>query len=225
MVDASRDRGLVRALGATSVVLGVLAGALIAKIVSDGRRPRNDDTDGRGAPAALEPSAETELRANIARLERRVSVLAAETRTREPQPAAGPAEPARAAASPEPAKPLGLIEQREQAARTLQAMYDNLDRRLDTEPPDPAWRPEADLAAALKSLPAPPTGVSVRCAAAFCRVELVRNPAAGREEIATQIATLPVFSEGTTYRQDPDDPARLTLYVQRPGHLLAEDRP
>src|SRR5581483_8066256 len=131
MVDASRGRGLVRALSATSVILsvivGVLAGALIAKIVSDSRRTRNDEIDGRGAPAPLEPSAETELRANIARLERRVSALAAEARAREPQPTA--AEPARAAAAPEPARPQGLIEQREQAARALQAMYDNLDRR------------------------------------------------------------------------------------------------
>jgi len=118
-----------------------------------------------------------------------------------------------------------VVEQREQGARALQAMYEDLDRRLETEAPDPAWRPEAEVGAALRSLPSPPRELSVRCVATFCRVELERVAPLDRDDLPLQIGALAPFAAGTTYRQDPDDPSRLTLYVQRPGHLLAQERP
>jgi hypothetical protein len=102
-------------------------------------------------------------------------------------------------------------------------MYDGLDHRIETEAPDPAWRPETDVTAVLKSLPSPPRDVAVRCVASFCRVQLVSIP--GADDLVQHIATQPPFAGGTTYRHDPDDPTRVTLYVQRPGHVLADDRP
>lgn len=224
MANPIRGRGLVRALGVTCVVLAALTGALLIKITGGSQSPRADEAERRPAPAAIEPNVEAELRGNIARLERRIAALAAETGARAHEPAPRGEEEAAPvrAPTPAPSRPVSVVEQREQGARALQTMYEALDRRLETEAPDPAWRPEADVGAALRSLPSAPRELSVRCVATFCRVELERVPPLGRDDLAVQLAALAPFADGTTYRQDPDNPSRLTLYVQRPGHLLAD---
>jgi hypothetical protein len=104
----------------------------------------------------------------------------------------------------------------------LQALYTSIERRLDTERPDPAWRPEPAIQDVIRSLSTRPRLVSTSCGSTLCRVELEHRTLEDGNATAEQIIVSSPFSAGTLYRHDPEDPLRLVLYVQRPGHAFEE---
>jgi hypothetical protein len=221
-------------------VLGA-AGLLGATLSSGsgGRRIPADPSRDPTAAGPWGPELAAALEAKVARLERQIAALSAShIAAARGAPAAGapasppasgsapPSDPGRArnvGAPPSGEAPPLAGDVRRQAARALEQMYASLDRRLADERPDPAWRPEGEMSEALAALASRPDVTSVRCAAVFCRVELVFGSAEARAGTIEEIGRRPPFTQGILFRHGPDEPARLTLYVQRPGHVLGDE--
>jgi hypothetical protein len=209
---------LGRSILATGVLVGVLA--LSAAWAAGARREARVEHPNHAASSAGDERIAA-LEARLTGVERALALLAVREAASEPaitaRPAAAPVDSeATSAAAAEPAPPAD-------ADRALRALYGSLDRRLEVERPDPAWRPEAAILDAIRSLPSAPVVVSTDCVSAFCRLELAHRTPEDRDASAEQVARLRPFAAGTMYRQDPADPLRMTLYVQRPGHPFGEE--
>jgi hypothetical protein len=210
-------------LGYAITAIGVLVGAVAvgAAWASGARR------EARPPPAIHPASGASDARvaaleSRLTNIERTLALLAArghrETDTRVADSQEAPAVPEASsevtADDQEPPVPPEVA---------LNTLYTSLDRRLEAERPDPAWRPERDIEASLRSLPAPPNVLSTSCISTFCKVELKHRTLADSDASGEPIARLPHFAAGTLYRQDPADPLRQTLYVQRPGYLFDKE--
>jgi hypothetical protein len=213
-------------LGMACAVFAVSTAVLLWRTVIRERGARGDGGSSASSRGLTDPQVEAELRGDIARLERQVGALAAAVSARgaaaPPRETAAPAGAEATTAPGAGAKTAPGEDVRGEAAEKLRSMFEELDRRAASEVPDPSWRPEAGLQAALQGLATPPAVRSVRCTAAFCRVEVAVQSPEERHALSGKIAELEPFASGTTYRQDPNDPLHVWLYVQRPGRNLDE---
>jgi len=208
---------LAYAILATGVLLGAVAGAAWTTGVRREAIPRA----ARPAASGASDVRVAALEARLANIERALAVLAARGAENSDATATAtertPFDPeATATADDDQEPPVD-------ADAALREVYASLDRRLEVEHPDAAWRPERDIEAALSSLPARPTVASASCISTFCKVELKYRTLEDGDATSEQIARLSPFAAGTLYRQDPADPLRVTLYVQRPGHLFDQE--
>lgn len=202
-------------------VLGVLMGAIaVGAAWAASREPRPPSS--RHATPSAGDGRIAALEARLTRVERALALLSARevdgSDTRSTVSAATRPKPDEVseAAADEGAAPAD-------ADRALRALHASLDQRLEAERPDPEWRPESAIRDAIASLSTRPALVSTECVATFCRVELLHRALDERDATAEQIARLRPFAEGTLYRDDPAEPLRLVLYVQRPSHAFGNE--
>ena len=93
------------------------------------------------------------------------------------------------------------------------------------EPPDPAWRPDADLRALVGDLGG--QLAELRCGESLCRLALVSGSPADDDRLVRRLveraALHPAIASGAVVHRDGDGPrARLILYVTRAGRDLGD---